>query len=157
MTGKISARDKDGNTISEAKMIADEIDIVSDKELATYESTGRKMQAPTGKGKVYRKKAATTSGATSSAASASVATAPVVVKPLTKLPELYVHIKNPNNTKALLEFKQTCSAHPGQCDVIMVLGESKDKAIRMPFRVESDDALIGKLVKILGEDCVSVR
>ncbi len=157
VTGKISARDKDGNTTSEAKMIADEIDIVSDKELATYESTGRKMQAPTGKGKVYRKKAATTSGATSSAASASVATAPVVVKPLTKLPELYVHIKNPNNTKALLEFKQTCSAHPGQCDVIMVLGESKDKAIRMPFRVESDDALIGKLVKILGEDCVSVR
>lgn len=153
VTGKISARDKEGNVMSEAKMIADEIDIVSDKELATYESTGRKMKAPTGAAKVYRKKAA--SSATQ--ASAAVAAAPVVAKPLLKLPELYVHIKDPNDTKSLLELKKICSLHPGQCDVIMVLGADKSKAIRMPFRVEQDDNLVGKLAKVLGEDCVSVK
>lgn len=151
VTGKISARDKDGNMMSDAKMIADEVDIVSDKELATYESTGRKMSAPTGAAKVYRKKAVAATAAVASTA------APTIVKPLTKLPEVYVHIKNPNDTDALLQFKKICSSHPGQCDVIMVLGADKAKAIRMPFRVEHDDNLVGKLVKVLGEDCVSVK
>lgn len=156
VTGKISARDKEGNMMSDAKMIADEIDIVSDKELASYESTGRKMKAPSGAAKVYRKKAASPSGTSASVATASVA-APVIAKPLAKLPELYVHIRDPNNTKALLELKKICSMHPGQNDVIMVLGADKGKAIRMPFRVEQDENLIGKLVKVLGEDCVSVK
>lgn len=152
VTGKVNARDKDGNQLTEAKIIADAIDIVTDKELAEYESTGRKMAAPTGKGKVYRKKAQ--KPAVSAAAAAA---SPAVVAPVLKLPELYVHIKDPNDTNALLEFKKSCADHPGQSDVIMVLGEAKDKAIRMPFRVESDDALVSKLVKILGEDCVSVK
>ena len=143
--------------MSEAKMIADEIDVVSDKELATYESTGRKMKAPASAAKVYRKKVASTGTASSSVASASAMPVPALAKPLVKLPELYVHIKDPSNTHSLLEFKKICSAHPGQCDVIMVLGADKSKAIRMPFRVEQDDNLIGKLVKVLGEDCVSVK
>lgn len=152
VTGKVNARDKDGNQLTEAKIIADQIDIVTDKELAEYESTGRKMAAPTGKGKVYRKKAQ--KPAVSAAAAAA---SPAVVAPVLKLPELYVHIKDPNDTNALLEFKKSCADHPGQSDVIMVLGEAKDKAIRMPFRVDSDDALVSKLASILGEDCVSVK
>jgi DNA polymerase-3 subunit alpha len=153
VTGKVNARDKDGNSMSDAKLIADQIDIVTDKELAEYESTGRKMQAPTGKGKVYRKKASTPAVT----ANAAVAPKPVVAAPAIKLPELYVHIKNPNDTDLLLQFKKSCADHPGQSDVIMVLGEGKDKAIRMPFRVDGDNALVGKLAKILGEDCVSVK
>ncbi len=153
ITGKVSSRDKDGNNLTEAKLIADQIDIVTDKELAEYESTGRKMQAPTGKGKVYRKKAS----GPAVTASASVSPAPAVVAPVVKLPELYVHIKNPGNTQALLELKKSCADYPGQSDVIMVLGEDKSKAIRMPFRVDNDPSLVAKLVAILGEDCVSVK
>lgn len=152
VTGKISARDKDGNMLADAKMIADEIDIVTDKELATYESTGRKMQAPNGAAKVYRKKVAK-----AVTASAATTPTPAVVKPLTKLPELYIHIKDPNNTKALLEFKTACSNFPGECNVVMVLGADKAKAIRMPFRVENDKNLVGQLVELLGEDCVSIK
>lgn len=155
VTGKVNARDKDGNAVSDAKLIADEIDIVTDKELATYESTGRKMQAPTGAAKVYRKKATTASGASPSATSRSVAT-PAVAAPVLTLPQLFVHIKNPSDTQALLQFKKTCSKHPGQSEVVMVLGDDKSKAIRMPFRVDTTE-LTGELVKILGEDCVSVK
>lgn len=46
VTGKI-VRDRDGILAMKAKMIADEIDIISDKELSSYRSTGRKMAAPT--------------------------------------------------------------------------------------------------------------
>ena len=39
-TGKVTARDRDGNLVGEIKMIADEIQIVNDHELTSYESTG---------------------------------------------------------------------------------------------------------------------
>ncbi len=151
VTGKISARDRDGNLGTEAKMIADSIDIITDKELSSYESTGRKMGVPTGQAKVYRKKAAAT------VAQAAVVAEPVVVKPLTKLPDLYVHVKDPRDTEALLDLKKTCSFHPGEQHVIMVLGADKSKAIRLPFRVDCDGTLLGKLVKIFGEDAIATK
>lgn len=150
VTGKISARDREGNVGDEAKMIADEVDIVSDKELSSYESTGRKMSAPAGRAKVYRKKAAP----------ASVAAAPtpqVEVKPIEKLQTMYVHVKKPDDHDSLLSFKKTCNLYPGQHDIIMVLGPDKKSAVRLPFRVDADDALVGSLVKLFGEDCVALK
>lgn len=154
ITGKISARDRDGNLGDEAKMIADEINVVTDKELAGYESHGTKMKAPVGRAKVYRKKAVT-AAATASAPSASVS-APIAA-PEVKLKTMYVHIAKPNDHEALLALKQTCGLYPGQNDIIMVLGADKKTAIKLPFRVEADDELIGRLVKILGEDCVALK
>ncbi len=152
VTGKLSARDKDGNTLSEAKMIADEIDIITDKELSGYESTGRKMAAPNGKAKVYRKKAVT-----SSDDKPIVRPAAIAIKPVMTLPDLYIHVKDPNDTDSLLELKKTCAQYPGEQSVIMVLGLDKSKAIRLPFRVDCDDNLIGQLVKIFGEDAIATK
>ena len=56
VSGKISARDRDGNMTDEAKMIADEISVVTDKELNEYQSHGRKMTAPTGRAAVKQKR-----------------------------------------------------------------------------------------------------
>jgi hypothetical protein len=38
-----------------------------------------------------------------------------------------------------------------------VLGEGKKSAIKLPFKVEASDALIGNLVRILGEDAVALK
>lgn len=152
ITGKISARDREGNMTDEAKMIADEIDVISDKELSGYESTGRKMAAPKGPGKtkVYRKKAVT--------ASVEATRAPAIeVRPLEQLQTIYVHIKKPDDHDSLLSFKQACSLFPGQHDIVMVLGADKKSAVKLPFRVEADDVLVGNLVKLFGEDCVVLR
>jgi DNA polymerase III alpha subunit len=43
ISGKISARDKEGNLKTEAQLIAEEIFVVTDEELESYESTGRRM------------------------------------------------------------------------------------------------------------------
>ncbi len=152
VTGKISARDRDGNMGDEAKMIADEISIVSDKELAGYESHGRKMMAPTGPGKVqaWRKKAA------EKTETVTVKMPEAIAAPAETLKTVYVQVKDPDNHEALLAMKKACNFHPGQQDIIMVLGPKKS-AIRLPFRVEADEELIGKLVKILGEDCVALK
>ena len=56
VTGKNSARDRDGNLGSESKMIADEIELISDDDLRRYQSTGRKMEAPKMSSKVKQER-----------------------------------------------------------------------------------------------------
>ena len=50
-----------------------------------------------------------------------------------------------------------CSQNPGQNDIIMVLGEDKSSAIRLPFRVDARPPLHSSLTKLLGDDCVKVK
>lgn len=128
-TGKITARDRNGNIESEAKMIADEIQFVTDQELRDYETTGHKMaeSVPEDKPKIKQIK------------------------------KMYVHIKDPDDHEALKSLKQICSDYPGQIDIVLVLGDEKKSAIKLPFKVNADDKLIGELVKILGEDSVVIK
>jgi len=169
VTGKISARDRDGNLGSEAKMIADEFMIVTDKELQEYESTGRKMEAPrmSSKVKAERRAAykAAKSGTPAPAPAAKAATATEekpasAPRPIMDIPppkKLFVHVKDPDDHASLLALKQTCGSYPGNTDIVLVLGETKKSAIKLPFTVDASDALVGELVKLLGEDCVVMK
>jgi DNA polymerase-3 subunit alpha len=150
-TGKVSARDRDGNLGDEAKLIADEIVIVTDKDLRDYESTGRKMDAPKASARVKAERI--------SKQSIEVQPEVAAVRPLEEQPlkKLFVHIKDPDDHSALLGLKQTCSDHPGLADIVLVLGEEKKSAIKLPFRVDHSDVLLGKLVKLLGEDSVVLK
>ena len=155
-TGKVTARDREGNVITDVKMIADDIQIVDDSELRNYESHGQKMAKPKASKKVLasRKKApakAATTTASQPAISSYTVVAAVPVK------KLYVHVKDPDNQDALLKLKQTCSLFPGVNDIVLVLGEDKKSAIKMPFKVDGSDNLVGSLVKIFGEDAVVLK
>ncbi len=156
-TGKISARDRDGNLGTDAKMIADEIQFVSDNELNTYESNGRKMDRPKVSAKVKAMRVAAKNPSTMVAAAVATAAKPII--PLDKdiAKKLYVHIKNPDDQDSLRQLKQICSNHPGLFDIILVLGADKKSAVKLPFKVEADNSLVDELVKILGEDSVVIK
>ena len=128
-TGKITARNRDGNLESDAKMIADEIQFVTDQELRDYEFTGHKMAESTTKPN----------------------------KKVKSIKKMYVHIKDPDDHEALKALKQICSDYPGSFDIVLVLGDEKKSAIKLPFKIDANDALIGELVKILGEDSVVIK
>ncbi len=152
ITGKISARDRDGNLGDEAKMIADEIDIVTDKELRDYESTGSTMKAPD-KRAPYRRKVA------KSADAKKVTYQPVSEPPTASaepLKTLYLRVDDASDTDTLLALKSACSDHPGEHDVVLVLGPDK-KALRMPFRVQADDVLQQKLSERLADGAVVLK
>jgi DNA polymerase-3 subunit alpha len=150
--GKASARDRDGNLGTEAKLIADEIVLVTDKELRDYESTGRKMDAP----KARRKPAAkTTDDKPANMAVPIERPKPIVDVPIVK--KLFVHIKDPDDHAALLTLKEACGNFPGVTDVVLVLGANKTSAIKLPFKVDGSDELLGGLVKLLGEDAVALK
>ena len=46
VTGRVNARDRDGNITSDVKVLAESIEVVSDEMLANYQSTGTKLPAP---------------------------------------------------------------------------------------------------------------
>ena len=160
VAGTINARDRDGNMTDEAKIIADEISIVTDKELNEYQSHGRKMTAPKGRAPVKNKRYPRKSGggapAVTAAASAKAAPA-ITLKPLEKLETVYVKVKNPSDRDLLVSLKKLCSQNPGQNDIIMILGEDKSNAIRLPFRVDAQRNLRAGLAELLGDECVKVK
>lgn len=141
--GKLTAKDRDGHVTDELKLIADEITIVTQEELDSYEPTGKKAQLP---------KAAVTEPLVSVTpiTGPEPATAPSPAK-------LYVHIKDPDDHDSLLKLKQTFNQFPGDKEVVLVLGPDKSSAIRMPFKVEPLDELTHQIAGLYGQDCVAMR
>lgn len=156
-TGKINARDRDGNISNDAKMIADEIQIVSDQELREYESTGRKMQKPKPSNKVTATRVSEPSQKNTLVSQNESDSITYSDAEQVDERKLFVHVRNPDDHDALLLLKQICSNFPGLTNIVLVLGEGKKSAIKLPFRVEASDSLIGNLVRILGEDAVALK
>lgn len=153
--GVVNARDRDGNLVSDIKVMADSISVVTDKELREYQSTGGSSLAPSvNKVKTNRRRGTQQSSQPGDDPRPREIRAPVAVATPKKL---YVHIKNPDDHAALQSLKQICSQHPGTDSIVLVLGADKKSAIKLPFSVDSGDVLVGELVKILGEDSVVTK
>lgn len=144
VSGKISSTDREGNNLGEAKVIADEITVVSDRELNDYRSTGKKMKAP--KSKPPKEKAA------------ALTKTPFTYKPVDDSPlKLYVHVKDPNDHAKLKQLKEFLNASPGAQEIILVLGEDKGSALRLPQLVNADDELCTTIGSLYGTECVAVK
>jgi len=155
VSGKVNARDRDGNLSTDIKIIADDVQIVDDSELRNYESHGNKMAKPkahTAGVMAKRNKAATKDR--DEAAAKEKARVTYAVVEAESIKKLFVHVKNPDDKESLVKLKQICGEYPGISEIVLVLGADKKSAIKMPFKVDGSDNLIGALVKILGEDAV---
>ena len=169
VSGKNSARDRDGNLGNESKLIADDIIAITDNDINGYESTGRKMEAPKISSAVkkerreaYRNQKNGTSS--KSAVKNDVAkpqpkthSAPVNVAPEIPASKLFVYIKDPNDHSRLVKMKSVCGDNAGTTDVVLVLGEKEKSAMRLPFKVDANDNLLSQLKNTLGEECVVLK
>lgn len=163
--GSVNARDRDGNLGSDVKVMADTISLVTDDDLKNYESTGRGPLAPKPGGvttsrRRFPPKSGGQGGQPRQSAPAGVmprTVASAVPVTVAEPRKMFVQIKDPDDHSLLQALKQTCGLYPGADAIVLVLGEDKKSAIKLPFSVDSTDALVGELVKILGEDAVVVR
>ena len=169
VSGKNSARDRDGNLGNESKLIADDIIAITDNDINGYESTGRKMDAPKISAAVkkerreaYRNqkngvspKSAVKNDATKPQPKAH--STPVNVAPEIPASKLFVYIKDPNDHSRLVKMKSVCSENAGTTDVVLVLGEKEKSAMRLPFKVDANDNLLSQLKNTLGEECVVLK
>ena len=158
-TGRLSAKDRNGAIGDELKVLAEDVKEVTLQLLEAYQPTGSLLPPPVAVVKSKRK---------SMAAKAEAAVKPKVIyrpveEPLSLDEEvapsqkLYVHIKNPGDHEALLKLKQTFNQYPGESEVILVLGNEKKSAIRLPFTVTLHDELQQQLVGLYGQDCIALK
>ena len=169
VSGKNSARDRDGNLGNESKLIADDIIAITDNDINGYESTGRKMDAPKISSAVKKERreayrnqkngASPKSAVKNDAAKPQPKThsAPVNVAPEIPASKLFVYIKDPNDHSRLVKMKSVCGENAGTTDVVLVLGEKEKSAMRLPFKVDANDNLLSQLKNTLGEECVVLK
>ena len=169
VSGKNSARDRDGNLGNESKLIADDIIAITDNDINGYESTGRKMDAPKISSAVKKERreayrnqkngVSPKSAVKNDAAKPQPKThsAPVNVAPEIPASKLFVYIKDPNDHSRLVKMKSVCSEYAGTTDVVLVLGEKEKSAMRLPFKVDANDNLLSQLKNTLGEECVVLK
>lgn len=169
VSGKNSARDRDGNLGNESKLIADDIIAITDNDINGYESTGRKMEAPKISSAVKKERREAYRNQKNGASPKSVVkndaakpqpkthSAPVNVAPEIPASKLFVYIKDPNDHSRLVKMKSVCGENAGTTDVVLVLGEKEKSAMRLPFKVDANDNLLSQLKNTLGEECVVLK
>lgn len=169
VSGKNSARDRDGNLGNESKLIADDIIAITDNDINGYESTGRKMDAPKISSAVKKERreayrnqkngVSPKSAVKNDAAKPQPKThsAPVNVAPEIPASKLFVYIKDPNDHSRLVKMKSVCGENAGTTDVVLVLGEKEKSAMRLPFKVDANDNLLSQLKNTLGEECIVLK
>jgi DNA polymerase-3 subunit alpha len=117
--GKVNARDRDGNTTSDIKILVDDAREVTHEQAAAYQATGKKPRTP----KVTKR---------------STKSAPQRQPDPTKL---YLRLDSSDNADQLRAIKQTIDANPGPLSVVLVIGSGDTKqAIRLPGSVDHASA-----------------
>ena len=176
--GKINAADKDGNLTSEAKVLAEAVELVSDEVLESYQPTGTKLAAPAkAPEKTFRRASKTSAervyrggssgggnrGGGGKGAPSDVPKQIDDVRVLAAPPKdprkekLYILIENPEDTETLTAIRRLADINLGFTDVILVLREGENKRpLRMPFKVDACESLLKNLRELVGESCVKV-
>ena len=170
VSGRINAKDKNGNISSEIKIIADSVEIIPDGLLENYQETGQKLPLPKDAPKPTRRSSTRASnvgggyrrnsgGGTDATAATEEPPRRVVTPPHDPRKEkLYVLIENPNDAESLSEIRHLCQLNPGVQEIILVLKDANGKRpVRLPFRVDVNEELTGPLSKLLGENCIKVQ
>ena len=168
VTGRVNAKDKDGNVTTDAKIIADSVEIIPDNILESYQPTGQKLPIPTAAAPrpTRRSRASSVGGGGNGGRHyepAPAATTAPPKAPPTPLKDprgekLYVLVEDPNNTDVLSEIRHLCELNPGVQEIIMVLKDQNGKhPLKLPFKVEVTDDLTKPLAKLLGDACVKVQ
>ena len=164
--GRISGKDRDGNMSLDPSIIVEKVNIISDDILNNYEPTGQeKGEIVTNSKSKSRskspakpaKKSDSKSKSTSEKGDKKPESNDYIPIDPDKSKKLYVHVKDSNDSEKLVKMKQLFSEFPGDSEIVLVLGEGKKDAIRMPFKTEICDELVEKISEIYGAECVAVK
>ena len=148
--GKISSTDRQGNSLGEAKIIADKFIFVSGEELDNYRATGKKMK------ELKPRKVKLGSAAAKKAApeEPKFTYSPVDDR---EPPKLYVRVTDPTDHGKLHALKKLLNDFLGESEIILVLGADKSSAMRLPFRIDPHPDLQSAIGELYGVEHVIVK
>jgi DNA polymerase-3 subunit alpha len=146
--GKISSTDRQGNSLGEAKIIADEFVFVSGEELDNYRSTGKKMK------ELKPRKAKSETKKSDQAGIEKFTYKPIDDR---EPPKLYVRVTNPADHDKLHALKKLLNDFVGESEIILVLGADKTSAMRLPFKIDPRPDLQTAIGELYGAEHVVLK
>lgn len=142
--GKVNAKDKDGKTIEQPKIMVNEAREITTAEARAYQPSGKKKTLP----------------------KSSKRTHPAMPGPGAKAlkdqpessPKVYIRLESTKDQDLLLNLRETIDEHRGDTKVVLVLGDqSKRQAIMLPHGINRDSTGLGQLKQIVGTDNLVIR
>jgi len=143
-TGRISARDKNGELSGAVKFMPDSAIKIDLEKAKNYVSTGARVEI----------------GAKGTRGSNKQKTDPTEKTPTKKdkVSKLYLRIIDDSKPKIMQDIKLALDEYKGSSEVVLVLGEpAKKQAIKLPFTVTIDELLTRRLADIVGATNVVVQ
>ncbi len=133
--GKVTTKDKEGNATEDIKLLVDDAREITHDQAVAYQATGKKPKA------IKASKPVKGKGAKATVAISA---------------RVYVRLQNSGNPKELLSLKQAIDAHPGETEVVLVIGEADKQIIRLPNRIAHETGL-AELQSVIGHDHVKLQ
>jgi len=166
MSGKINARDRDGNLTDDVKIMCDDAREVTYEQAQAYTARGRKLTVPK---PVKGKKLAAMRGPGAKAAvtvghrpaggglrddqAASSYSAPVSAAP----ERVYIRMMSAGDSQMLMSLKAAIDEHQGTTEVVLVLGADNAKQIiKLPMGVNKAQPALDRLQSLVGHENVKV-
>ena len=135
--GKVSAKDKNGNSAGEIKILVDDGREITSEQALAYQPTGKKIKVPK--------------------ASTSSKKRMPVKEETAKAPKLYIKLDSTDDQKTLLGLKKTIDTHSGPTDVILVLNDSnKKQAIKLPGGIDHTNGGLEEIRQLVGADNIKL-
>lgn len=136
--GKVNAQDRAGNPTDDVKILADSAEVLSQDTIKDFQKSGKKAKLPT-PGKRAKE----------ALAKAAAAEAKLIQR-------IYIRLLSSKDEERLLAIKQVLDAHPGDTEVVLVIGADDKQAVRLPQKLSRDDGLPA-LFELLGTDIVKLH
>lgn len=147
--GKISAKDREGNIGTEIKILVDDAREITTEQATAYQPTGKKVKLPGAK---------RSAAAAARPASATTAASTNAAKTPAAHARVYVRLKDSENQELLHGLKQIIDANKGETEMVLVLGpENAKQIIKLPTGILNEEAVIGKLRSLVGDENVKIR
>lgn len=134
--GKLNAKDKEGNSTTEVKVMVDDAREITADQASAYQATGKKPRTP----KPKKSKV------------------PKSVPLAEKNPRVYVRLSDINDQTTLISLKQTIDSNKGETEVVLVLGEAEQRqAIKLPGGIDQASEGINQLAELVGSENVKLN
>jgi DNA polymerase-3 subunit alpha len=129
--GKVTSRDKNGNTNNEIKILVSSAREVTQKDIDSNTPDTKKPKAQT-------------------------QASPVTEEPLPK--RVYIRLEDSEDQGMLLSLRQAIDKHQGTTEVVLVLGQpDKKQIIKLPMQIQNSDEAFMQLRELVGKENVKVQ
>lgn len=139
VSGKVSAKDREGNIGTEVKIMVDDAREVTAEQASAYQATGKVAKKPKPK-----------------TAKAATKPAPTQQEPLEK--RVYLRVHDTSDHQKLNQLKTIMDTAVGTTPVVLVVGDdSTKKIVKLPTLVSPSEELMQSLYELFGETAVKYQ